>query len=376
MIDEKINFLDTTNLKDRYSEYDFRGRDLSNSDYNWESLLSQDNDNLLFDSKTIFPPSVSQKFAERLETAKNRGLGINELHNMGYTGKGVTVAIVDQPLLVSHEEIKDNIIHYEEILSNPNNACATVHGIAVSSILCGKNIGVLPDAKCAYFSVAGSNINTLVDKYIDAIYRIIEYNKTLPEKNKIHTISISFGFGPVSDGKQEEVNKKVLDAVKLASEHDIFVVSTALNRTHNISWCGADRNIDKDLDNPSNYDAAIFLKKEQNIIPKFLVPQDRTTVASPTGNNDYTYYTDGGMSWATPYLAGIYALAKSIDKTLTPDKFFEYVISTGQMKELKGQECAIINPKNLIKTLEFSKGKDKIENKSNNNLNIGTSNDR
>ena len=83
-----------------------------------------------------------------------------------------------------------------------------------------------------------------------------------------------------------------------------------------------------------------------------VVPQDRTTVASEKGNNDYTYYTDGGMSWATPYLAGIYALAKSIDKTLTPNKFFEKAISTGQMKELKGQECSIINPIELGMALQ------------------------
>ena len=383
MIDKKINFLDTTNLKDRCSENDVRGRDLfNNSDYNWESLLSQDNDNLVFDSKTTFPASDSQKFAEILEKGKNRGLGINELHKMGYTGKGVTVAIIDQPLLVSHEAIKDNILHYEEIRSNSNNACASQHGIAVSSILCGK-IGVLPDAKLVYFSTSG-NINRLIDENFQALENFIEYNKTLPEENKIHVVSVSFGFshGNTSQEEQEKIDAKLKEITKRLNENDIFLVSPALNKTHNLYYVGSDRNIEADLDDANNYFEPIYLKniKEQNQIQKMptvlVVPQDRTTVASPTGNNDYAYYTDGGISWATPYLAGVYALAKSIDKTLTPDKFFEYAISTGQMKELKGQECAIINSKNLIKTLEFSKGTDKIENKSNNNRNIGTSNDR
>lgn len=372
------------------NKIDLRGQDVSKSNLDWSELLSLNNDKLKFDSKTIFPDSVKDAFYKRLEIAKNRGLGINKLHNMGYTGKGVTVAIIDQPLLVSHEEIKDNVIHYEEVASSINNDTASQHGIAVSSVLCGKNIGVLPDAKLVYFSTSGS-INRLIDENFQALENLIEYNKTLPEENKIHVVSVSFGFSydNISREEQEKVDKKLKEITKRLNENDIFLLSTTLNKTHNLYFIGSDRNIEADLEEANNYFEPVYLKniKEQNQIQKMptvlVVPQDRTTVASEKGNNDYTYYTDGGMSWATPYLAGIYALAKSVDKTLTPDKFFEYAISTGQMKELKGQECSIINPIELIKSLEYEKGANmlnqKIENEiqiESNNKYIGMENDR
>ncbi len=376
---------------EKENKVDLRGQDVSRLNLDWSELLSLNNDKLKFDSKTIFPQSVSKKFTERLEIAKNRGLGINKLHNMGYTGKGVTVAIIDQPLLVSHEEIKDNIIHYEELIpSSGSSTVASQHGIAVSSVLCGKNIGVLPDAKLVYFSTSGI-INRLIDECFQALENLIEYNKTLPEENKIHVVSVSFGFSydNISREEQEKVDKKLKEITKRLNENDIFLVSPALNKTHNLYYVGSDRNIEADLEEANNYFEPVYLKniKEQNQIQKMptvlVVPQDRTTVASEKGNNDYTYYTDGGVSWATPYLAGIYALAKSVDKTLTPDKFFEYAISTGQMKELKGQECSIINPIDLIKSLEYEKGANmlnqKIENEiqiESNNKYIGMENDR
>lgn len=40
-----------------------------------------------------------------------------------------------------------------------------------------------------------------------------------------------------------------------------------------------------------------------------LVPMDGRTAASPAGEEEYGYFAQGGMSWAVPYVAGLYALA-------------------------------------------------------------------
>ncbi len=325
MVDAKINplSLEGRPLSERKNIYDLRSIDVSKENYLWNDLFSSLSlEDFIFDSKTKFPQSVSQKFSDMLEKAKNRGLGINSLHQKGYTGKGATVAIIDQPLLVSHEEIKDNVIYYEEVGERqPWSNQASQHGIAVSSILCGKNIGVAPDAKLAYFSVAKTNPYD----YINAIYSVIEYNKTLPKENKIHTVSISYGI-PTENEEQE---KRLLDVMQKAQKADIFVITTSLGKTHNLSFIGGDRNINNNLDNPQEYKEPLFIQKRNlssnnknsDINKTLIVPQDRVTVASPTGNNDYAYYTNGGMSWAVPYLAGVYAIAKNSFPEITPENF-------------------------------------------------------
>ena len=76
-----------------------------------------------------------------LENGKAPGLNIADLHTMGITGKGITVAIIDQPLNTEHIEIRDNIIHYESA-GYPEHKEAQFHGTAVSSLLAGKTCGV------------------------------------------------------------------------------------------------------------------------------------------------------------------------------------------------------------------------------------------
>ena len=138
--------------------------DEQNIRFNWFDVFSTDISNInlrdagekikymSFDDKTIFPSDdkMPSDFNPKvlLEKGKNPGLGIKTIHADGITGKGVTVAIIDNALNIDHQEIKNNVIHYE-ILGRP---VENFHGPAVSSLLCGKNIGVAPDVKLVYFA--------------------------------------------------------------------------------------------------------------------------------------------------------------------------------------------------------------------------------
>lgn len=353
-------------------QYDFRGRDLSNADENWDEILSPENLNgIIFDSNTIFPNGVKEKFEERLNITKNPGLGVNKLHENGLTGKGVNVAIIDTPLLTSHKDIKDNIIHYENI-NNFEDSDAGMHGTAVASIL----KKVLPDVGIVYFAQPDKrDRNEVVDYQIDALRKIIELNSKLKDEDKIHIVSCSWSID--TENPQDKERFKVI--IKECEANDIFVLTTSAYETHNFYFIGSDRDISKNLDNPENYSAPIFLKDKNNNkqMPKYImVPQDRITTASPTGDNDYVYYNNGGMSWAVPYMAGIYALAKSVLPYLNSKQFYDVAIETGTAKDINGTMCSVINPVNLIKDLDFYKANNTIQNKLNNNINIGNVNDR
>ena len=130
--------------------YDIRSTDLSESD------LQNEYDKLIqatFDSKTVWPDKLPDGFnpEEIMEQYKNPGLNIRSLHEKGITGKGVGIAIIDQPLLVDHIEYKDQLKYYLE-RDTVNTQDAAMHGAAVASIAVGKNVGVAPEADLYYIA--------------------------------------------------------------------------------------------------------------------------------------------------------------------------------------------------------------------------------
>lgn len=80
-----------------------------------------------------------------LEYSKNSGLGIRALHDQGIDGTGVGIAIIDQPLLLEHEEYDDRLMSYERIHCSVQEA--QLHGPAVASLAVGKTIATAPGAK-------------------------------------------------------------------------------------------------------------------------------------------------------------------------------------------------------------------------------------
>ena len=131
-------------------QVDLRERDLSTLDLR-DSL--KDLLYATFDNHTVWPADerMPKEFDRQriLELGKNPGLGVRGLHLRGITGRGVGLAIIDQPLLVDHQEYKDRLRLYEEIHVKPD-ADASMHGPAVASIAVGKTIGVAPEADLYY----------------------------------------------------------------------------------------------------------------------------------------------------------------------------------------------------------------------------------
>ena len=64
------------------------------------------------------------------------------------------------------------------------------------------------------------------------------------------------------------------------------------------------------------------------------------------------------MSWSTPWLAGMYVLAKQADSNITPEKFWQYALETSN--ECKNNDSGvyvgrIINPQGLIQKIQENK---------------------
>lgn len=89
------------------------------------------------------------------------------------------------------------------------------------------------------------------------------------------------------------------------------------------------------------------------------VPMDGMTLASEKGPSVYTYYCHCGLSWSTPYISAVYALACQVKPDITYDEFFKTAMDTSDHVvnkdgKRKYEISHLINCKKLIETLKNS----------------------
>ncbi len=252
-----------------------------------------------------------------------------------------------------------------------------------------------------------------------AIRRLLQVNRTLPADRKIRVISISVGWDTrktrgLLDMPREQVRWALLvgatvllaipaayllwtrrrvalgvlcllltflaagtaavlsyrlsparadaveQAIAEASREGVFVITTAVSETHGVFLHGLDRDPLNDPDLPNSYGKPLWVRGYFDTIPgrpaMLLVPMASRCTASPTGVSDYAFYREGGLSWAVPYAAGLYALACQVRPDITPQAFWSAALETGDTTEVKEGGTThhlgkIVNPPKLIEHL-------------------------
>jgi hypothetical protein len=350
-------------------QVDLRSRDLTglNLKDRLEDLFHAD-----FDDRTKWPTQMppGYDYKQIMEVGKNPGLGIRELHRRGITGRGVGIAICDQPLLVDHQEYKDRLRLYEEINIRAGME-AQMHGPAVASIAVGKTVGVAPEADLYYIGEWNGDFNdtgfTWNFEYLArGVQRILEINEQLPAERKIRVISISVGWDPSQKGYQQ-----ITAATNKAKAAGLLVICSSVEEVHGFVFSGLGRPALANPDDANSYEpgswwARAFYRGESfaDRSNRLLVPMDARTAASPTGVSEYVFYAQGGWSWSIPYIAGVCALAAQVEPSITPDRFWALALRTGRTIDLHrgGKEYrlgSILDPVGLVAALRRGELADK-----------------
>jgi hypothetical protein len=276
---------------------------------------------LTFGDDVAFTGALPAGFdpAELLEWGKYPGLNTDILRAHGFTGKGVTIAYVDQAC-GPHEEYDRENIHIYTIPEQET----TMHGPGVMSLLAGETIGIVPEATIYHFPFYTDE--DAQAREADCLYRIMEFNQTLPEDGKIRMV----GFSDNIDPREDHV-KEFREAAEACRKAGIMV------------WfCG-------------DYAAAVFLPGTDKNDPEDLMPDywyTRTTelVYVPVGGRTtaanlkdtrYIYYASSGLSWAMPYALGLYTIALGIDPDMGSYELSEMLRETAH---LDGSGRRIVDP--------------------------------
>jgi len=291
---------------------------------------------MTFDSQTEWP-SVEKlppgfNPTKMFENGKNPGLGVRKLHENGINGKGVGVAIIDQPLLLGHQEYTSQIVRYDA--TSLSEYPPQMHGSPIASILVGQAIGVAPEAILSYFAVPMWKKDN--SYYIGALEKIIELNKILPNEEKIHVVSISdgrFQSNPLFEDWNQVLNKAIEMGILVVTCDPNFLDYGTLTLIEN-----------KTPDDPQNYIPGKYIGKNDVL----RIPTGNKTIASHRGNDVYTYEREGGMSWAAPYIAGLAALAFQVNPDLKP----EIIVEKLQKTSTPTQAGPVVNPQKFIDSIK------------------------
>ena len=270
---------------------------------------------------------------EIFELGKDPGMNIRKMNEMGYTGKNITVSVIDTPI-IKHSDIESSIVGYE-VMNNALalNMPADFHGQATSGILCGDETGIAPDSKLVYFA----SQDNLHDG-LQALRRILEINQNAEQnnqpENKIRVVSLSWGFNEGKEGYEE-----FRSLLKELYDNGVFVLTADFNMVDESITGGkfARCTLEKrnQQNNPNDY---------ENLTPILDIPghPESTlfvlcgdkTVASATNPSSFRHDSKGSTSWSVPTLAGIYTCAlQCADENninLTPKMFWDYAYKTGR----------------------------------------------
>ena len=248
--------------------------------------------------------------AALLEWGKDPGLNVDILHRHGFTGKGAVIAYVDQPI-ASHPQYSGGNLHY----INNSGDDSSMHGPAVLSLLAGKDTGTAPEAEVYFYAHAAWKADQTT--HAQCLYQIIQQNEKLPEGKKIRMV----GFSDNID-ESERNAQAFRDAVAACERAGIMVWFCAEYGAASFAPL-SDKNQFSSLTPDhwwrTGYPADLVF-----------VPTAGRTTAATTGNANYIYWGSGGLSWAMPYVLGLYAIAIEIAPSLTQAQLRQLIVSTAR----------------------------------------------
>jgi subtilisin family serine protease/subtilisin-like proprotein convertase family protein len=132
-------------------------------------------------------------------------IDVDPVFQMGYTGAGVTVAVVDTGLEIAHEDLSANVIvsgswNFNTRTSDPTNTIETDgdHGTSVAGLIAmARNgiggIGVAPRARLKGFNLL-SAVNPLETQFLDSIGA----SSSAPNSSDVAVFNQSFGISMTS----------------------------------------------------------------------------------------------------------------------------------------------------------------------------------
>lgn len=363
---------------------------------NWDlsGLSEQMLQYISFDSDTKFPKIFQEQAQKLLEGSKSIMQEIEELHEIGITGKGVSVAIIDTPF--DSSQFGENLSYYQIEGINKEN-----HGITVTSIISQ----IVPESQIVFFGddkksrTRNADAEELIKSVLNgeklkadvlSISSPLEISgDLLAEKceiinsSKFNSGKIGFRYGlrrnirgkeiiEPTDCQAEGKDKQALENQVIEGLRKIGIEVDSINE-NNIEQI---MNKLREFGIPEN-DQRLQLVKELAKSPQeyrlqsirddkmktpgksiknnnlICIPSAGITVKQNDGK--FKYIATNSTSFSIPVVTGLFAMSRQINPEISLEQFSEICTKTARM--VNGYK--VVSPKAMIR--EISKNKEKKE---------------
>jgi len=383
------------------------GKDVRKIDMS--SLTQEEFCMLSFDENTIFSEEQYEQFHPNrlLKQRQEYYSGIENLKKAGITGKGVKIAIIDEPFDHTLKQFRNVKYNDEKIKEKDINA---LHGNAVTSII--QNIA--PESEISFYActfegdfkndspdIIKKEYSKFDDTRLAILSKIAENGNT-----DVISMSSSFGLGETSGMAGEKISQKLVEYFKKQNcayidspkfDKDFEHVNDYDGKIHNmnvfngtkVKYTLTDEEFEnmkkeavgkvKELETLASqsegeqkkdyfeqiemFKRATTSKEEYERVIQEVHPQKNNikvisggiVITQNDGEGIKKYCGNSSQSWAIPEVSAIYALAKQMDKNITYDEFIQTCMNTFTKDN-------VINPEEIVRQInEQNKEKSKTD---------------
>lgn len=271
----------------------------------------------------------------------------------GYTGSGVSVAVIDAGFDVGHPDLQDRFVGAYNVLNGSSNVQGNSHGLEVAGIIAAirynsyATSGIAPDARVVPVLAASGGAYTTSN-----LVKAFDYIMRVRDQYNIRSINMSFGFDWSNPSSGDLLVYRKIDEAYAAG---IVSVASAGNNGRVLRHCpcdygtvvgvmgleytGFDASTYDQFDASkvtrcpsSNYNGEAETCKNM-IAPGFYVPNIRNEDRSDV------YAQSWGTSFAAPHVAATLALMFQANPGLSPAQAISALYSSVGDMGSAGWDC-------------------------------------
>ncbi len=277
------------------------------------------------------------------------------VYESGYTGKNVTVALLDTGVDVFHPDLKDKVVCFRDYV-NKREPCYddNGHGTHIAGIICGmgtnsmgKYAGLAPGAKILAMKVLDRYGNGSTENVLKAL----EFIRNNAKKYNVRILNFSIGYLPGAGNREQE---RLIHMLEELWDMGIVVVTAAGNNgpgENTVTVPGISRKLLTvgSMDDQKNSYSGKGPTTCCIVKPEILAPG--TDIIS-TKNDHKGYFSKTGTSMAAPIVCGACALLIERKPEITPEeiKVYLYDSVTPLKKEDHRKSWGILNVDQLIRS--------------------------
>lgn len=274
-----------------------------------------------FSIDTVFPENIAKYIdVEKIyNLAKKKYFGLD---NFNIDTSKIKIAVIDQGFQKNNKKFAKNVKVFGK------NSDDSMHANAIVSVISD----ILPDANIyLYQEKPRTYIASGYEDRLSSLKKIYNYNSKRELKDRIAVISLSVGlyyfgdFKPTSEQK-EEISK----IVRKLKEQGCYIVDSTYFRIHNyfISSPVYNDKFDDIIDFEPGQDWDIMNNIPFNKKKSLLVQGGGKLYAFPSNVDNYYYCGTASYSWSIPFVASLFAIAKTIKPSLSLDEFTAIALLT------------------------------------------------